>query len=83
MREIAQVRSVIDPGSRSWPLSTRRQRDDSRFDLLSRREREILALVAEGWSNGAIFEQLVIIRRVVERHIDSSFRNWGSASTSP
>ena len=54
-------------------LAAQRQRSDSHFDALTPREQEILALVAEGRSNGAIAEQIVITKRAVERHINSIF----------
>ena len=41
------------------------------------REQELLALVAEGWSNAAIAEKLVITKRAVERHINSIFLKLG------
>ena len=74
VREVAAGRSVIDARIVEVLLTTQRQRqDDSLFTALTSREQEILALVAEGWSNGAIAERVVITRRAVERHINSIF----------
>jgi len=43
------------------------------FELLSEREREVLALMAEGRSNQAIAERLVITDRTVEKHVNGIF----------
>jgi DNA-binding NarL/FixJ family response regulator len=68
------------PGARSFDpriiellLIAQRRREDARFDTLTPREQEILALVAEGLSNGAIAEEIVITKRAVERYINSIF----------
>ena len=42
--------------------------DADRFDALTRREREILGLIAEGHTNAAIGEKLELSRRTVESH---------------
>lgn len=47
------------------------------LDTLSEREREILALMAEGLSNVAVSEQLYLTERTVEAHIRSIFRKLG------
>jgi DNA-binding NarL/FixJ family response regulator len=44
---------------------------------LTGREREVLALIAEGRSNTAIAEALVITGGVVEKHIASIFAKLG------
>jgi DNA-binding NarL/FixJ family response regulator len=43
------------------------------MDELTRREREVLALMAEGRSNQGIAEQLVVSVAAVERHVTSIF----------
>ena len=73
LREVASGRSVVDPRIVELLLTARRKRADSHFDALTPREQEILALVAEGRSNGAIAEDIVITKRAVERHINSIF----------
>jgi DNA-binding NarL/FixJ family response regulator len=77
LREVASGRSVVDPRIVELLLVAQRKRADSHFDALTPREQEILALVAEGWSNGAIAEQIVITKRAVERHINSIFMKLG------
>jgi DNA-binding NarL/FixJ family response regulator len=42
-------------------------------DALSPREREVLALMAEGRSNAAIAAQLVVTERAVEKHVANIF----------
>jgi DNA-binding NarL/FixJ family response regulator len=74
VREVAAGRSVVDARIVELLLTAQqRRRDNSRFDALTPREQEILGLVAEGWSNGAIAERVVITKRAVERHINSIF----------
>ena len=46
----------------------------SGVDRLTRREREILELVADAQTNDAIAARLGITRRAVERHVNSIFR---------
>ena len=77
VRAVAEGGSVVDSRIVELLLAAQRRRDDSRFDALTAREREVLALVAEGWSNAAISERLVITKRAVERHINSIFGKLG------
>ena len=73
LHEVAEGRSVVDSRIVEGLLAAQRRRENSALDTLTPRETEILGLVAEGWSNGAIAEQLVITRRAVERHIHTIF----------
>ena len=73
----AAVRRVADGGSALDPevvqtLVGRSRRDDP-LEELSPREREVLELMAEGRSNGAIAERLFITLRAVEKHVTSIF----------
>jgi DNA-binding NarL/FixJ family response regulator len=51
----------------------RRRRDDP-LDELTPREREVLGLMAEGRSNGAIAGQLFVTERAIEKHVTSIFQ---------
>ena len=62
--------SVLDPSVVAQLVGRRRQGHDP-IDDLSDREREVLALMAEGRSNRAIAERLVITERTVEKHVRS------------
>jgi DNA-binding NarL/FixJ family response regulator len=73
VQAVAGGGSVIDPAVVERLLTSRRQRDDSQLDALTPRELEILALIAEGRSNAAIADALVVTKRAVERHINSIF----------
>jgi DNA-binding NarL/FixJ family response regulator len=75
LRRLADGESVIDPTIVSRLLGRRRVRDPL-ADLTSR-EREVLALVAEGLSNRAIAGRLVITERTVEAHVARVFAKLG------
>ena len=63
--------SALDPEVVSLLLGRQRRQDP--LEALSAREREVLALMAEGRSNQAIADQLVITARAVEKHVTSIF----------
>ena len=47
--------------------------EDDPLEALTPREREVLALMAEGRSNSAIAGELVVTERAVEKHVTSIF----------
>ena len=69
VRRVADGGSALDPEVVSEMLG--RKRDP--LDELTPREREVLGLMAEGRSNGAIAAELVITERAVEKHVTSIF----------
>ena len=76
-RFVDSVRRVADGGSALDPevvsqLVGRARRDDP-LEELTPREREVLELMAEGRSNHAIAEQMVVTERAVEKHVTSIF----------
>src|ERR671933_705037 len=71
VRRVAEGGSALDPAVVSQ-LVGRRRRDDP-LESLTPREREVLELMAEGKSNQAIAETLVITLRAVEKHVTSIF----------
>ena len=75
VRRVAEGGSALDPEVVSTLLG-RRRRDDPLAELTGR-EREVLGLMAEGRSNAAIAESLVITERAVEKHVTSIFAKLG------
>ena len=72
VREIAAGGAIVDPQIVDALLNMRGPKH-SALESLTPREREILALIAEGRSNSAVAESLSITTRGVERHINSIF----------
>jgi DNA-binding NarL/FixJ family response regulator len=72
LRRLAEGETVVDPTIVSRLLARRREADP--VDELSDREREVLALVAEGLSNGEIGRRLFITERTVEAHVKQIFQ---------
>jgi DNA-binding NarL/FixJ family response regulator len=77
LRTVAEGGSVVDPLVVDQLLTARTRREDSRLASLTPRELEILGLIAEGRSNGAIADKLFVTKRAVERHINSIFLKLG------
>ena len=71
IRRIARGGSAIDPSLVAQLL--RRQRERNPLMELTDREREVLGLMAEGRSNQAIAQRLVISLKTVETHVASIF----------
>ena len=75
VRRVAEGGSALDPEVVSRLLG-RTRRDDPLAEL-TRREREVLELMAEGRTNAAIAERLVVTERAVEKHVTSIFGKLG------
>jgi DNA-binding NarL/FixJ family response regulator len=58
-------------------VAARAQRQNSPLRELTDRELEILSMIAEGRSNAAIADELVVTKRAVERHINAIFLKLG------
>ena len=69
---VAAGGTVIDPEVVRGLLARRSGADD-RLERLTAREREVLALMAEGRSNGAIARALVVSEAAVVKHVGSIF----------
>jgi DNA-binding NarL/FixJ family response regulator len=69
LQRIAGGGVVIDPALVQDLVRTRQNHDP--FDMLSAREREVLALMAEGRSNAGIARQIWIAESTVEKHVHS------------
>jgi DNA-binding NarL/FixJ family response regulator len=61
--------SVVDPSLVRELVHARRRRDP--LDVLSPREREVLALMAEGASNAGIAQRIFVSEGTVEKHVRS------------
>jgi DNA-binding NarL/FixJ family response regulator len=71
VRRVADGGSALDPAIVSRLVG--RSRRENPIDTLTAREREVLGLMAEGLSNGAIAARLVVTERAVEKHVTSIF----------
>jgi DNA-binding NarL/FixJ family response regulator len=67
LQRINEGECVIDPTIVSRLVARKRQRGP--LDQLTHRERDVLALIAEGHSNSAVAERLYLSRKTVETHI--------------
>jgi DNA-binding NarL/FixJ family response regulator len=72
LRRLLDGECVIDPTIVSR-LLRRASHVVTAFDTLTGREREVLALMAEGRSNGAISKKLFLSKKTVEAHIRTIF----------
>jgi DNA-binding NarL/FixJ family response regulator len=71
LNRIAAGETVIDPEVVAQLMTTRR--DGRELDRLTAREREVLALIADGRSNAAIAGALTVTGGAVEKHVASIF----------
>ena len=72
VRRVAEGGSALDPAVVSQLVG--RQRQDDPIAQLTPREREVLELMAEGLSNAAVAERIVVTERAVEKHVTSIFQ---------
>jgi DNA-binding NarL/FixJ family response regulator len=79
VRRVADGGSALDPIIVSTLLS--RRRSDDPIGQLTRREREVLELMATGSSNQGIADDLVITLRAVEKYVSTIFTKLGLPST--
>src|SRR3954454_25149729 len=75
VRRVAHGGSALDPEVVQRMVG--RRRDGSPIDDLTARERDVLALMAEGRSNQGIADQLTVSQAAVERHITNIFDKLG------
>jgi len=71
VRRVAEGGSALDPAIVTQLVG--RRRSDDPISSLTPREREVLELMAEGRSNQAIAERLVVTERAVEKHVTNIF----------
>ena len=72
LRRIVDGETVVDPTIVSRLVGRQRRHDP--LAELTPREREVLSLVAEGLSNGAIASRLFVTERTVEAHVKQIFQ---------
>ncbi len=71
VRRVGEGGTALDPEVVAQLLARTRRRDP--LDRLSPREREVLALMAEGRTNAAIARELVVSDGAVEKHVSNIF----------
>jgi DNA-binding NarL/FixJ family response regulator len=75
VRRVAEGGSVLDPDVVARLVG--RKRTAGPLDSLTPRERQVLALIAEGRSNVGIAQELVVTVAAIERHVTSIFDKLG------
>jgi DNA-binding NarL/FixJ family response regulator len=75
LTRVANGGTALDPEVVGHLLRTGQRRDV--LTTLTPRERDVLALMAEGRSNGGIADELVITASVVEKHVANIFAKLG------
>ena len=78
VRRVAAGGSALDPEVVQRMVGRRRQ--DSPFDELTPREREVVSLMAQGRSNQGIADELIVTVPAVERHVTNMFSKLGLRS---
>jgi DNA-binding NarL/FixJ family response regulator len=74
---VADGGSVVDPTVVEALIEAQQRKRDSPLSELTDREREVLSVIAEGRSNAAIADSLVLTKRAVEKHVNSIFAKLG------
>jgi DNA-binding NarL/FixJ family response regulator len=80
VNRVAGGGSVLDPEVVGRMLG--RRSPDSPLELLTAREREVLAAMAEGKSNQGVAETLCVTEAAVEKHVTRIFNKFGLSPTS-
>jgi DNA-binding NarL/FixJ family response regulator len=80
IRTVSEGGSVIDPKIVEVLVTAKARADESPLEELTPREKEVLSEIAQGKSNVAIAESLVLTKRAVEKHINSIFMKLGLAA---
>jgi DNA-binding NarL/FixJ family response regulator len=75
VRRVASGESALDPNVVARLVG--RKRKAGPLDNLTPRERDVLALIAEGRSNAGVAQELVVSVAAVERHVTSIFDKLG------
>lgn len=81
LRRVAAGGSALDPEVVSRLLGGRASSADGALGSLTPREREVLALMAEGRTNAGVARRLWLTERTVEGHVASIFSRLGLVAT--
>ena len=73
--------SVIDPKVVELLVEAKARANHSPLSELTQRERQVLAEMAEGKSNAAIADSLVLTKGAVEKHVNSIFMKLGLSAS--
>ena len=79
VRRVGEGGTALDPEVVAQLLGRRRRGNP--LETISPREREVLALMAEGRSNAAIAAELVVTDGAVEKHVSNIFAKLGLPAT--
>jgi DNA-binding NarL/FixJ family response regulator len=79
VRRVAGGGSALDPEVVAEMVG--RRREDDPIESLTPREREVMELMAEGLTNRAICDRLVVTERAIERHVTGIFSKLGLTAT--
>ncbi len=79
IRQVAQGRSLIDPAVTQKLLERLRNpvRESSKLDALTPREREILNLITDGYTNRQIGDQLFLAEKTVKNYVSQLLTKLG------
>jgi DNA-binding NarL/FixJ family response regulator len=77
LETVAEGGSVVDTKIVDVLVAAKTRAESSSLDELTLREQEVLAQIAQGKSNSAIADSLVLTKRAVEKHINSIFSKLG------
>ncbi len=80
IRAVAAGRSLLPPALTSRlrpPATPAEDRDDPRFGSLNLRERQVLALIAEGITNRQIGDRLSLAEKTVKNYVSGLLRKLG------
>ena len=64
-------------------ITRRANRSGARLGALSARHREVLALIAQGYSNSAIAAKLVITEKTVQNYVNRGYRQLDIVADDP
>ncbi|MEV4740689.1 response regulator transcription factor [Streptomyces sp. NPDC049555] len=79
LREVAAGRSVVDPRIVEVLMGSHTRTADAPLAALTRRELDVLRHMAEGKTNRAIAQELVLSESTIEKHVNSTFAKLGLA----